>query len=162
MRRAAALLLLLMAGCGLQPVYTGGSKGAATAMLTGIDVPVIGEKSGYLVRQALLDRLPDANGDTRYRLLVKLDDSISGFGVRGDDSISRERRQLRARWQLVDAASGAVLIDEAARSDAGIDIVSSEYAVIAAENAALERLSEEIAQQIVARVALFARAESQR
>mgnify|MGYP003631769513 FL=1 len=93
---------------------------------------------------------------------MKLDDSLSGFGVRGDDSISRERRQLRARWQLVEETTGAVLIDAAARSDAGIDIVSSEYAVIAAENAALERLSEEIAQQIIARVALFARNEAAR
>ena len=64
MKRAAALLLLLMAGCGLQPVYSGGSKGPAATILTGIDVPVIPEKSGYLVRQALLDRLPDASGVT--------------------------------------------------------------------------------------------------
>jgi len=162
MKRTAALLLLLMAGCGLQPVYSGGSQGPGATILTGIDVPVIPEKSGYLVRQALLDRLPDASGERRYKLIVKLDDSLSGFGVRGDDSISRERRQLRARWQLVEDASGAVLIDAAARSDAGIDIVSSEYAVIAAENAALERLSEEIAQQIIARVALFARSEAAR
>ena len=55
-----------------------------------------------------------------------------------------------------DAAQGTVLLDATAGSDAGIDVVSSEYATIAAENTALERLSQILADQIVARVALFA------
>ena len=44
-----------------------------------------------------------------------------------------------------------------AGSDAGIDVVQSEYATIAAENTALERLSQVVADEIVARVALYAR-----
>ena len=155
MKRLA--LLLLLAGCGLQPVYSNGSSGAAATMLAGIDVSAIEGRGGYLVRQALLDRVGTEGG--RYRLDVKLDDAISGFGVRGDDSISRERRLLRARWQLVDAG-GKVLIDETARADAGIDVVGSEYAVVAAENAALERLATDLAAQIAARVALYARGQA--
>jgi LPS-assembly lipoprotein len=153
MRVFAALLLL--AGCGLQPVYSSGQSGAAAQLLAGIDVAAIEGRGGYLVRQALLDRIGSAGG--RYRLEVRLDDTITGFGVRGDDSISRERRQLRARWQLVEC--DRVLIDAAARADAGIDVVSSEYAVVAAESAALERLAEDIAGQITARVALYARSQ---
>jgi len=49
-----------------------------------------------------------------------------------------------------------VLLDATAGSDAGIDVVTSEYAVIAAEQTALERLSGEVADQIVARLALYA------
>ena len=44
--------------------------------------------------------------------------------------------------------------DHADWSDAGIDVVSSEYAVIAAEQTALENLSQDLAQRIVTRVAL--------
>ena len=76
--------------------------------------------------------------------------------VRRDDAVTRERRTLRARYRLVDAAQGTVVLDATAGSDAGIDVVSSEYATIAAENTALERLSQILADQIVARVALFA------
>ena len=50
-----------------------------------------------------------------------------------------------------------VLLDATAGSDVGIDVVSSEYATIAAENTALERLSGIVADQIVARIALYAR-----
>jgi len=56
-----------------------------------------------------------------------------------------------------EAGRGTVVLDATAGSDAGIDIVSSEYATIAAENTALENLSQVIADQIVARLALYAR-----
>ena len=90
----------------------------------------------------------------RYRLDVRLDDQLEGLGILGDDTVSRERRTLRARYQLVDIASGEILLDATAGSDAGIDVVSSEYAVIAAEQTALEYLSREVADRIVTRVAL--------
>ena len=41
--------------------------------------------------------------------------------------------------------------------EAGIDVVSSEYATIAAENTAIERLAGEVADQIVSRIALYAK-----
>jgi LPS-assembly lipoprotein len=56
----------------------------------------------------------------------------------------------------VDLRQGAVVLDATAGSDAGIDVVSSEYATVAAEQTALERLSEVVAEQIVARLGLFA------
>ncbi len=76
-------------------------------------------------------------------------------GIRRDDSVTRERRTLRARYRLVDAGTGAVVLDATAGSDAGIDVVSSEYATVAAEQTALERLSKEVADQIVTRIAVF-------
>jgi LPS-assembly lipoprotein len=54
----------------------------------------------------------------------------------------------------VDLASGEILLDASAGSDAGIDVVGSEYATIAAENTALENLSQEVADQIVTRLAV--------
>lgn len=74
--------------------------------------------------------------------------------MRRDDSITRERRTLRARYQLIDLSNGAVTLDATAGSDAGIDVVRSEYATITAERSALERLSVIVADQIVTRIAL--------
>lgn len=148
--------LLLLAACQLAPVYSGGSRGAAATMLAGVEVAPIPERSGFLVRDRLISRMqPD--GSNRYRLVVMLDDRIDAFGVRGDNSIIRERRTLRARYQLIDLQSGEQVIDATAAADAGIDVVTSEYAVVAAETTALERLAEDIADQIVARVARHTR-----
>jgi LPS-assembly lipoprotein len=160
MTRARTLTLILalcLSGCTLRPLYSGGSSGEVARSLQAVDVAAIPGRAGWLVRTALEDRL--GNGETdapRYRLEVELDDDITGFGIRRDNSVTRERRSLRARYRLVDAARGTVLIDATAGSDAGIDVVSSEYATVAAEQTALERLSAEVADQIVTRLALFA------
>ena len=159
MRFRAALLLLPLLGlpaCTLQPLYGGGSSGVVAQGLGSVEVAPIGGRAGWLVRTALEDRLSAArSGETRYRLVVELDDQIIGLGIRPDDTVTRERRTLRARYRLVDAGVGTVLLDATAGSDAGIDVVSSEYATVAAEQVALERLSREVADQIVSRVSLY-------
>jgi LPS-assembly lipoprotein len=157
MKRLGILLLALaLPGCGLHPLYSGGSNGAVATMLTRVEVAPIEGKAGWLMGNALRDKLAAQGQAPLYRLEVRLDDKIIGLGVRSDDSVSRERRTLRARYQLVELAHGTVVLDAAAGSDAGIDVVSSDYATIAAENTALENLSEIVADQIVSRVALYA------
>ena len=148
---------LALSGCGLQPLYGGGVNGPVQSTLAAVQVAPIEGQSGWLVANALKDRLDNGQDAARYRLEVKLDDQIAGFGVRRDDAVTRERRTLRARYQLVDLSNGQVVLDATAGSDAGIDVVGSEYATIAAEKSALERLSGIVADQIVARVARFAR-----
>ncbi len=159
MIRIFALLSLsmLLASCGLQPLYSGGSKGVVANILGSVSVEPIQGKSGWLMRNALNDRLSSSGDAPHYRLVVALDDQIEGFGVRADDTITRERRTLRARYQLIDNSTGATLVDATAGSDAGIDVVSSEYATIAGENSALENLSQRVADQIVTRLSLYAR-----
>ena len=156
------LLCLMLTACGLKPLYSGGSQGAVSGLLSAVSVDAIEGKSGWLMRNALNDRL-GAAGTTaaRYRLAIKLDDQIEGFGVRANDTITRERRTLRARYQLIDLATGKTVLDATAGSDAGIDVVSSEYATIAGENTALENLTQEVAEQIVTRLSLFAQTNPQ-
>ncbi|PTS89993.1 hypothetical protein DBR17_02175 [Sphingomonas sp. HMWF008] len=150
----AAAAALALSGCGLHPLYSGGSSGTVASTLTQVEVAPIQGKAGWLMANALRDRL-HSGGTPRYRLEMKLDDQIAGLGVRRDNSVTRERRTLRARYQLVDLSNGSVLLDASAGSDAGIDVVNSEYATIAAENTALERLSNTVADQIVARIATY-------
>ncbi len=155
-RVCATLLLLILSACGLRPLYGDGSGGTIVAALRSVELAPIGGKSGYLVRAALEDRLgKPAGGVARYRLEVELDDQIDGFGVRRDDAVTRERRTLRARYRLIETDGGTVVVDATAGSDAGIDVVSSEFAVVAAEETALERLSQIVSDQIVARIALY-------
>jgi LPS-assembly lipoprotein len=156
---APVFLLTALTGCGLKPLYSGGSKGAVATTLGSVSVDPIEGKSGWLMRNALSDRLRAGDGAARYRLTVALDDQIEGFGIRADDTITRERRTLRARYQLVDTTTGTTVIDATAGSDAGIDVVSSEYATIAGENSALENLTQRVADQIVTRLSLYARGE---
>lgn len=152
---ALACAATLLAGCTLRPLYAGGARGQVATTLRSIAIAPIPGRAGYLMRGALAERLGAADTSPRYRLEIELDDRITGFGIRPDDTVTRERRTLRARYRLVDARIGTVLLDATAGSDAGVDVVGSEYATVAAEQAALERLSQVVAEQIVSRVALF-------
>ncbi len=135
-------------------MYAGGGSGAVAREIGAVTVSSIGGRAGYLLHNALTDRLGDTgSGNARYRLDVRLDEKLTGMIVQPDNAVSRERSVLRARYQLVDLSSGAILLDATADADAGIDIVSSEYAVIAAEQTAQENLARAIANQIVVRVA---------
>lgn len=147
--------MLFLSGCGLRPLYSGGANGVVASQLSTVRVAPIPDRAGWLVRNALVDRLGGEAGKSDYRLEVELNDNISGLGIRGDSAVTRERRTLRARYRLVDAKSGEVVLDATAGADAGIDVVSSEYATVAAEQSAQERLATQIADQIVARLGLF-------
>ena len=156
-RAGLILALLLLPSCGLHPLYGGGTSSPVAATLRSVTVAPIAGQSGWLVRNKLIDRLGEAGeGTPAYRLDVTLDDNITSFGLRRDQAATQERRTLRARYQLVDLRNGMVLLDATAGSDSSIDIVSSEYATVAAEQTALEQLLGIVADQIVARLALYA------
>jgi LPS-assembly lipoprotein len=159
MLRSALLLAatLVLAACGLRPLYGDGGRSSVVAALRSVQVGPIEGQAGWLVRNKLIDRLGEADRATAaYRLDVTLDDDITGFGIRADRAATRERRTLRARYQLVSLATGQVVLDSTAGSDAGIDIVSSDYATVAAEQTALENLADVLADQIVGRIGIYA------
>ncbi|KRA80366.1 LPS assembly lipoprotein LptE [Altererythrobacter sp. Root672] len=167
MRRAASLLAPLallgaLGGCGLQPMYAGGGDGAVAQGIAAVEVAPIEGRAGWLVRNALKDRLAQGGSTAtpRYRLDVLLDDQLESLGLLTDETVSRERRTLRARYQLVDLSNGTILLDATAGSDAGIDVVSSEFATIAAEQTALENLAVEVSDRIMVRVMLALRSQS--
>ena len=158
----ALAVLASLTACGLQPMYAGGGNGAVAQGLAAVEVAPIEGRGGWLVRNALRDRLAQS-GDTaapRYRLDVVLDDELEGLGLLTDETVGRERRTLRARYQLVDLASGSIVVDASAGSDAGIDVVSSEFATIAAEQTALENLAVDVADRIITRLSLALRSDT--
>ena len=156
-RLAPVILILLLPSCGLRPLYAGGSDSPVAATFRSVQISPIAGQSGWLVRDKLIDRLGEAGqGAAAYRLDVTLDDNITSFGLRRDQAATQERRTLRARYQLVDLRNGMVVLDSTAGSDSSIDIVSSEYATVAAEQTALEQLAGIVADQIAARLALYA------
>lgn len=155
MRFLVLPLALLLSACGLSPMYAGGGDGAVATGLSSVSVSPIPGQQGWLMRDALLERLgAGESAHPRYRLDVRLDDRLEGLGLLSDDTIGRERRTLRARYRLVDLSTGDTILDATAGADAGVDVVSSEYATIAAEQTALENLTREVAERIVTSLAL--------
>ena len=159
-RLVLPLAILTLGGCGLQPLYSGGSHAAVAQGLAGVEIPAMPGQVGWLMHNALVDKIPAADGASRYRLEIKLDDRLEGLGLLSNDTVGRERRTLRARYQLIDKVTGVILVDATAGSDAGLDVVSSEYATVAAEQTALENLVRVVSDKIVTNLAVQLRAGS--
>jgi LPS-assembly lipoprotein len=157
---AAGLLLaagLVLGSCGLQPVYSGGATGVVASALGDIAVAPIADRRGYHVSTALREALGPVNAKPQFRLVIELEEQILGFGIRDNNTVAAERITLRARYELTDA-NGKVLLLATTGSDLTIDAASSsDYATVAAETSAIERLSVIVAQQIAERLAAFAR-----
>ena len=110
-RAVLAVLAVSLAGCGLQPLYGGGSSGPVATTLRSVEVAPIPDRTGWLLRNKLVERLGESGGARpAYRLDVTIDDNITSFGIRSDQAATRERRTLRARYQLVDLATGTVVL----------------------------------------------------
>lgn len=161
---AASLLLgclgLPLAGCGLQPIYAQGQQGVAAQSLATVAIAPIPERSGQMLQDELLRRMRP-EGTPAYRLDVVLEEKIEGFGIRGDESVARERVSMIATYRLVNVATNEVVLQDIAKSDAGIDVVRSEYAVVEAERTAAERNAHAVANRIISRLALFFRTQDQ-
>ena len=156
---AGALLAagLMLGSCGLQPVYSGGSTGTVATAMSDIAIAPIANGKGYLVSTALRHELGPVNGNPQFRIEIELEEQILGFGIRDNNTIAAERITLRARYEVKDA-NGKVLLLATTGSDMSIDNVSSsDYATVAAETSAIERLSIVVAQQIAQRLTLFAK-----
>jgi len=52
----------MLAGCGLRPLYSGGSRGAVATQLRSVEVAPIPGRAGYLIRGALVDQLGQGEG----------------------------------------------------------------------------------------------------
>ena len=99
-------------------------------------------RSGWLVRNKLVDRLGGAAAMQARRTGSKSSSTTispaSAFAATARRRASGGPCARAISWSSL--ATGAVVLDATAGSDAGIDVVSSEYATVAAEQTALERI----------------------
>lgn len=150
-----ACALLLTGGCGLRPLYAGGAAGPAYEALQNVEVAAIADRSGQLVGDELRGHMRGGAGAT-HRLEVAMQESTVGFSLRGDESITRERVSLDARYQLINLKTGKVAFEGTARSDGGVDVVrSNEFSVVSAEQSATVRNARQVARQILDRLAVY-------
>jgi LPS-assembly lipoprotein len=153
-----------LAGCGFQPVYmpTASSQaGPAQRELAAIDVALIPDRPGMLLRQALQDRF-EGTGDTtarHYSLAVSFTIAGTGIGIQSDSTITRERLIGRASWTLTADDPGHTRITSgAARATDAINYIDTQYFASDLENEDVQkRLAEELADQITLQLAAFFR-----
>ncbi len=142
---AAAMLGILLAGCGFQPMYGGN---LAPQMST-IYVEEIPERNGFELRTRLIDILNSDGVMTgkRYRLKISLNEATQGIALQNDATITRYNNRMEARYVLSDAA-GTVLHQGSQSELSSYNVVQSPYATLAAEQDSSKRAAQDMAERI--------------
>lgn len=153
-----------LAGCGFQPVYmrtASGKPGVAQRELAAINVELIPERPGQLLRQALQDRLAMGSSGVAYLYDLTVGFGISGEGIAITQSNDTTRIRIigTARWSLEAHDSGRTTLTKGyARAVDAQNIIDEQYFGSDLENEAIQqRLASAIADQITIQLAAFFR-----
>jgi len=155
---------VLLTGCGFQPVYmptASGQAGPAQRELAAVNVNLIPERPGQLLRQALQDRFgSDAYGTVnRYDLAVGFSIAGEGIGVQADTTVSRIRLTGTASWTLTARDAGHTLLTRgSARAMDAFNILDQQYFAADLDTEAVQkRLAQALADQIALQLAVYFR-----
>jgi len=156
----------LLTACGFQPVYRQTSQADTTGgALSAIAIaPIAGDRTdgrtraGHLLRNALIDQFNPRDlrgGAAQYRLVITLEDSREAQGIRADEAVTRMQLRLRARYRLIAINGEAVLTSGDVRALAAYDVVTSDFANIAASRQAEQHAARLLAIDLRRRLSGF-------
>jgi LPS-assembly lipoprotein len=157
-RLFAAALCLLVAACGFEPMY-GDRNSAATAVnYSSVEIDNIPERSGQYLRNQLIDRLylDGRPAETVYALRVApLKTVTTSMGIRKDATSTRAMAETGTTMQLVEKATGKVLLQRDLRATGGYNLLDNQFATIVSRQSVSEHMLEEIADDIVTELGLY-------
>lgn len=154
--------LLALAGCGFHPLYGGGPHGTAVeSRLDEIDVGLIPNRQGQLLRQALEAELQRAGAPSYYRYHLKVDYywSAQTLGIQADSSSTRTRYIAHAKWTLTPEGDRSRIIAKGFTQamDAVNNIVNQNFAGTLDLGVLRHRFAKRIARQITQQLAIHFR-----
>ena len=154
----------LLAACGFQPVYApaaGSADSAAASGLAEINVALIPERNGQLLRNALQERFERAGMAVarRYDLAVVYAFSAAAIGIQQDYSATRLRFSGQANYTLTaQNPTRTTLTSGVARTVDGLNEFDNQYFASDQESDQVERrMAEALADQIALQLAIYFR-----
>lgn len=154
--------LASLGGCGFRPLYApaaGSGTAPASAELAAVYVPVIAERPGQLLRQALQQRLEGSGSGVakRYELVASILIGSEGIGIQRDNSSSRVRLTASGPWVLrALTPERTVVAQGSSRVLDGFNIANQQYFAAQLENeAAVRRVANALADQIVVQMGAY-------
>ncbi len=154
------VLLLLLSGCGFRPLYgpTSASPARTSERLGAVSIARIPDRTGQLVRNALLDRINVGGQPAKpeFVLNVSVIESIQNLAIQKDETATRANLILQANFRLAKSATGESVFDGSVQSVSSYNIsTSQDFATLSAETNARRRGARDLADEITARVAIF-------
>ncbi len=159
---AGAVLTSTVAACGFEPLH----GAAVTAAFRNLDVSPIPGGPGTLLHQALIDRFHPVGrpaGRPSYRLDITLQLKNSPLIIDQSTFVRRYDIHLRARYQLIEVATGREVGRAERESRASHGVIPNEiYGTLVSSKSALQRAVNVLVNVIATDAALLLAAEERR
>lgn len=155
MRIAIIGILLLLAGCGFQPVYGTRTEGGLSGSLAQVEILPVPGRIGQLFMAALEDKLNPQSEDAtqRYELKPQLSVQMMPISISPDGTVARFRVLYETSFSLYDREAGKEIasdsIDRSGSFEAPND---ADYSTYTAEQDAMARGVEELAHDYFLRI----------
>lgn len=162
----ALIFILLATGCGFKPMYGDFSDGdELRGIMANIQIDPIQDaegrdsKLGVVIRNSLLERVTPAGETTSASYILRVTYSVEehGYGIREDESVTLQNLKLLLNYQLEDIATAKVVMENNARALVTYDLVRSDYSNKVAREASLDRLAQEVGNQVATRLGTWFR-----
>ena len=153
---------LLLSGCGFEPIYGARQGVETTAEMASVKIDPINERVGQLLRNNLLDSL-NPHGEPsqiRYRLITEVTESKQELAIRKSELATRSNMSLTARYRLYDVSRNAYVMNRTSTVAASYNLLTNEFATLAAEANARERGVRDLSEDITRQLALYFRSQS--
>ena len=157
---APALACAWLAGCGFEPLYGRVGDASIVDEFARIRILPISNRAGQILRNNLIDGLQPRGEPERaaYRLAIELVEPLpQDLGISRTDAVVRYSYTAYATCRLFDAA-GTEIWQGRASSSTSYEVSNSQFATLAGQSAARERVMEEIAIDVKAQLASVFRA----
>lgn len=155
--------LLLLTGCGFEPMYgsyapNAATQGAPEATLSNIAIGTIPDAEGVYLRNLLIDRFYQ-NGypsSPRYTLRVaKIEQNRSDLDITIESEATRRLLTVYTSMQLIDNTTQAAVLDRSFKVVNSYDVIGSQFTTRIAEQDAMEAALADVARQIELQLTLF-------
>ena len=151
----AAVTLASVSGCGFEPIH-GQRSLAAPAALSQVEIELIDNRIGQMLRNELLDRFhPRGGGGTRFSLTISLVETLQNLGIRKDSVATRANLALNARYSVTPLGGGPALTTGALQSVNSYNILTSDFATLSAQADARRRAVRQLADRIQERISVW-------
>jgi LPS-assembly lipoprotein len=157
-RVALLVSAVALAGCGLHPLYGRNGVGASVAdQLATIKVAVIPDRSGQILRNALISKLnPDGRPEAPvYVLHVTLTEVQVGVSFESDQGVTRRNLSVTAKYSLLTATVGEPVFSDTVSEITSYNVLQDEFMTESGERDARERALTALGDDIRLRIALY-------
>lgn len=152
------LVILTLVGCGFRPMYgqnqTAKERGVLQSLKI-VEVGPIADRTGQLLRNELLDRLPKSDAERQYLLRVRVSESTTTLIEELDTRITRVNLTLTAVSELIQKSDGTVLWRKHITGVASYNFLRDPYSTLSAKENARQRAAEDIANSLVNHLSVF-------